>query len=117
MNELLRLADKLESDAKRDLLLSVSAVVTSTRKYSGQAKVNTKVGLNRPNASLTMAVPYQRNFFSFATGQSIGEARRVLQGFQLGNTVFISNNLHYINILEHVRGDKMFSHGMRVLNG
>jgi len=99
---------RLRFIAQRSTELSANRVVRGTRKYSGQAKNNTRMAINRVDTSVKLVPQYVRNAIADPDGQRARVFNRVSKSIRLGDTINISNSLDYIQSLETEFGDLMF---------
>jgi len=100
---------RLQYIAQRSPELSATRVVRGTRKFSGQAKNNTRMAINRVDTSVKLVPNYVRNAIADPDGQRARVFNRVSKSIRLGDTINISNNLDYVESLEFEFGDLMFS--------
>ena len=100
---------RLEYIAQRSPELSANRVVRGTRKFSGQAKNNTQMAINRVDTTVRLVPNYVRNAIADPDGQRARVFDRVSKAIRIGDTVNISNNLDYIESLEYEFNDLMFT--------
>ena len=101
--------DRLLRLARLAPVVSGIGTVSRQRKYSGQFKMSTRLGVGQQDLSLTFAVPYEQNFFRNETEIQRQNFTRAAQRIQLGTKVFITNDQHYGPYLEFEQGDLAFT--------
>ena len=93
---------------QRTVELSANRVVRGTRIFSGQAKMNTRIGINTVDTRVSLVRPYVRGAVADADQRQSVIFKRESKKVRLGDTAHISNNLDYIQSLETEKGDLMF---------
>ena len=99
---------RLQYMAQRPVELSANRVVNATRIFSGQAKMNTRIGINSVDSRVSLVRPYVRGAIADADQRQALTFKRKSKQIQLGDTAHIANSLDYIQSLETEKGDLMF---------
>ena len=94
--------------AQRPVELSANRVVRGTRIWSGQAKMNTRIGINAVDSRVSLVRPYVRGAIPDADQRQSIVFRKKSKEIRLGDKAYISNNLQYIQSLETEKADFMF---------
>ena len=118
--------DKVGRDVSRgasrlvqDVALAIGAtVVDTTRVDTGNARSNWRATLNAPASGVIPPYsPGNRLGFSETANANAAKAqqKQTITGFNVSKhrAVFITNNVHYIGILNDVRGDLMVEQGLQ----
>ena len=107
--EIKKLRRQLVVIGQRSAFHSANRVPPATRKLSGQARINTKLTVGQQDLTNQYANPYGPNFFIGELANRTAHFAEASKEIKLGDTAFVTNNLHYIQDLEYRRGDLMFN--------
>ena len=95
--------------ARRSAFLNVNRIPQATRKFSGQARENTRMSIGAPDNTVRLVPNYQRNAITGELAERERTYKRVSDQIQLGDTVFVRNSLPYFSDIEFRLGDLPFT--------
>ena len=94
---------------KRASVTAANEVVTQSPRFSGQLRASTNIGLSSPDLSVVIAPVYEFNAIPDAEFRSMSKFPGAISTFRVGDTIYISNNLHYAWFQEREAGHLMFA--------
>lgn len=95
-----KLKDDLLYIIQKPIASNAARIVGNTPKFSGQARINTRIGIGSPDEKVKYAVVYEKNFFSDTQENKRREFNELVKSIKLGDIVFTTSSLPYINYIE-----------------